>query len=185
MSLADVLNGMKDFDAKKDKVNTNNMNGLPAGEYQAMISDIGHMVYKSGYECIGVIFEVISGNHAGEKEYVNISMAEKSKNGKDIPDFVLERNVKLLMKLDALTAETPVLTARDFIGENETDVHENVAQKLHNRVGKTINLTVITRPNKKDPDNPFKEYELAAAAPIQTADPAGEDIVIPDKDLPF
>lgn len=190
MGLQDIANDLKNFDAKNDKINVSNMNGLPAGEYEVMVENAEHKVYKSGFDCFAVTLNVVSGDRAGQKEFINTSFAEVSKNGKPIPDFVLDRNARMVMKLGALMGVT--VSPEVFLLPNETDIHEKLNELIHPEIGKLVHLTIKTRENKNDPDNPYKEYEFdEAETKVETPD-AGEtpfsnsgQIEIDDEDLPF
>lgn len=174
MSLREMAaKGLAGFDPNKDSVEA--PQGLPAGDYKAAVSSIEHRSFDSGWDCFGTTFEVVEGDHAGQKENVNISFAEKSKAGKAIPDFILDRNIKFVSKLGAFSGVD--ITADDFGGENETDIHEHLANKLHEHIGTLVILKVSVRPNKKDPSNPYTSYDLD-----QTDQP--EAIDLGDDDLP-
>ncbi|TPR40429.1 DUF669 domain-containing protein [Apilactobacillus micheneri] len=176
MSLADLVNNnLKDFDPKKDNINGGG-NGLPAGDYKVSISEAGHTVYKSGYDCLKFKFEVIEGEHTGESELMNVSFAETSKKGNPIPDFVLERNMKTILTLSELMDAG--VTSDMFLLGNETDIHVAIDKKIHDKVGVVVNMNISERPNKKDPSNPYKEYEFSEAK-------QPENIDIDDEDLPF
>lgn len=192
MSLAELAASLEGFNPKEDKINASSGNGLPAGEYEVVVENAAHKTFKSGWDCFGFDLSVISGEHAGAKEMVNLSFAEVAKSGKQIPDFVLERNAKTVMTLGSLMGvEVPVKT---FLLPNETDIHEKLNALLHSHTGALAHMTISERPNKKDPDNPYKEYEFSApetqmdtpqvsddAMPFQNTD----SINIDDDDLPF
>lgn len=174
MSLRDLANkGLAGFDPNKDSVDA--PQGLPAGKYSTTVSAIEHRSFDSGWDCFGSTFEVVEEDHAGQKENVNISFAETSSKGKAIPDFILDRNIKFVSKLGAFLGVD--ITADDFAGDNETDVHEHLAKKLHDHIGVMVTLVVTTRPNKKDPSNPYTSYDLEAME-------QPEEIDIDDDDLP-
>lgn len=177
MSLADLANkALSDFDPNKDSINDNNQ-GLPAGDYVVAVEAVEHHVYEnSGYDCIRTVFQVTTGDHAGEKEYQNISFATKTKSGKAMSDFVLTRNMKFIAKLGALLGQT--VEPSIFASGNETDIHDDIAKLLTPGKGTLITLTVTFTPNKKDPDNPYKNYELSPAE-------QPEAIEIDDDDMPF
>lgn len=186
MTLNNILNDLKNFDAKKDKVNDAS-NGLPAGTYNTAVAGVQHFASnKSGYEAICVIFKALDGKYIGTKEFTYISLAETTLTGKMIPDFVIERNIKFLMKLDALTHDEPKLTINDFMSDNLTDKYETIVNKLRDIAGKTIELTVITRENSKDKTRPFKNYDLEMADPLPKKETKeNKDVEINDFDLPF
>ncbi|WP_282803963.1 hypothetical protein [Secundilactobacillus kimchicus] len=165
--------GLDGFDAKHDAVSA--PQGLPAGDYTVSVSDIAHRAFNSGWDAFGVTFEVVEGESVGRKENVNISFAETSKAGKAIPEFVLDRNVKLIAKLGAMM--NIGITGEDFAAENETDIHEHLAQKLRPGLGTIVILKIIETPNKKDPQNPYRNYDFEEAE-----QPAELDVT--DNELP-
>jgi len=175
MSLLDLAaDTLDNFDPNKDSVNAGNQ-GLPDGDYLTAIEDIKHATFDSGWDCLQIVFSVLDGEHAGEKEYDRISFATKSKAGKAIPDFILSRSIKFVIKLGALLGVE--MKPEYFASENETDTHETLSQVLAPEKGKTVTLHVKHRPNKKDPDNPYTEYDLDAAE-------QPEELNVSDADLP-
>lgn len=174
MSLRDLANkGLAGFDPNKDSVDA--PQGLPAGEYTTTLTAIEHRTFNSGWDCFGTTFEIAEGEYAGRRENVNISFAETSKAGKAIPDFILDRNIKFVSKLGSFIGVD--ITADDFGMENETDIHEHLANKLHDHIGVLMTLVVTTRPNKKDPSNPYTSYDLE---PMEQP----TEINVDDDDLP-
>lgn len=184
MSLAELAAQFESFDPKKDKINGGG-NGLPAGEYNAVIEVAEHKTFRSGWDCLGFEFKVVDGEHAGQKEQLNISFAETTKNGKDIPDFVLERNMNTVKTLGHLMGkEVPF---KPFQLPNETDIHEELGQLLRGNVGAIVKMTISERENKNNPANPYKEYEFDKSD-LQMETPAADNfdsIELADEDLPF
>ncbi|CAI2676693.1 hypothetical protein AKUG0403_PHAGE200120 (plasmid) [Apilactobacillus kunkeei] len=79
-----------------------------------------------------------------------------------------------------------------FLLPNETDIHEKLNELIHPEIGNLVHLTIKTRENKNDPDNPYKEYEFdEAETKVETPDADatpfsnGDQIEIDDEDLPF
>lgn len=80
-----------------------------------------------------------------------------------------------------------------FMGENETENYEMIQDAFQNAnvIGKLLQLTIKTGPNKKDPDHPYRNYKFDMAEQPKTAevsDPfAGQSngIQLTDDDLPF
>lgn len=189
MSLAELAQAMENYDPKKDKINGGG-NGLPAGDYNVIIEEAAHKTFRSGWDCLGFTFKVIDGDHAGQKESVNLSFAETAKSGKAIPDFVLERNMKTVITLGHLmNVDVPV---KAFLLPNETDIHEELGQLLRSEIGATAKMTISERENKKNPAEPFKEYEFEASnvameTPAADATPFNnaEDLDLENMELPF
>ncbi|MCG0728829.1 prophage protein [Lactiplantibacillus plantarum] len=175
MSLLDIAaNTLDNFDPKNDSVNSGST-GLPDGDYLTAVESIEHRSFDSGWDCLQIVFTVLDGDHAGEKEYDRISFATKGKAGKAIPDFILSRSIKFVIKLGSLLGVE--IKTEYFASENETDIHEMLTSVLAPEKGKSVILHVEHRPNKKDPDNPYVEYDLDATEQPETAD-------ITDADLP-
>lgn len=193
MSLLDAYkNATKNFDAKHDKINTSNYDPLPAGEYLTVMNKAEHFVSKrTGWEAMSFDMQVIEGDYAGRHEHVLVSLAEKSTKGKAIPDFVIARNIRTVAKISALSDVE--LEDSDFEGV-ETDVYEKLRQKFMGQEGATMIMKISETPNKKDPDNPYRNYEFAEDDSRETepedsdssnnTDPTevGEE---DDKELPF
>ncbi|ANZ65549.1 hypothetical protein AYR62_15805 (plasmid) [Secundilactobacillus paracollinoides] len=174
MSLRDLASkGLAGFDPKTDEIVS--ASGLPAGDYLTSVTAIEHRAFDSGWDCFGVSFQVMEGEHEGQTENVNISFAEKSKSGKAIPDFILDRNIKFAAKLGSFLGVD--VTDEDFDFDNETDIHEHLGQKLHGHEGLLTTLKVTVRPNKKDPSNPYTSYDLEEAE-------QPEELELDDSDLP-
>ena len=174
MSLLDIAaETLNKFDPKKDSVNAGN-SGLPDGDYLTAVESIEHRTFDSGWDCLQLVFTVLDGEHAGEKEYDRISFATHSKAGKAIPDFILSRSIKFVIKLgDLLGIE---MKPEYFAAENETDTHEMLANALAPEKGKSVILCVKHRPNKKDPDNPYVEYDLGAAEQPKVVEVMDDDL---------
>ena len=153
MSLLDLAKEIKDnFNPETDKVNTGG-DKLPAGTYDAVIANVEFANYDSGWEQIVATAEITTGELSGRKELINFSFIEEWK-GKAVKDFILQRNMKLAQKLA-------------FIGDyefKESDFQDtySVALALKNIIGTQMVLTIKERENKKDKENPFREYEVDA-----------------------
>lgn len=194
MSLLDAYkNATKDFDAKHDKISTGSYDPLPAGEYLTVMNKAEHFVSKrTGWEAMSFDMQVIEGEYAGRHEHVLVSLAEKSTKGKAIPDFVIARNIRTVAKISALSGVE--LEDSDFEGV-ETDVYEKLRQKFMGQEGATMIMKISETPNKKDPDNPYRNYDFAEDDSQETEEPEENDLPKDtdttevgkddDEDLPF
>ena len=80
-----------------------------------------------------------------------------------------------------------------FMGENETENYEMIQDAFQNAnvIGKLLQLTIKTSPNKKDPDHPYRNYKFDMVEQPKTAevsDPFAatkDPQEISDSDLPF
>lgn len=148
MSLLNTLKAIKDegFDPKKDKINGNGGGLLGSGTYPVRLISSEMSANKAGYEQIVVQLEVVSGNDAGRKEMIFLNFHD------DLPDFVKEKNSKILLKL-AEYAKVE-FTEKDLKDELTT------AEALQRGIGNQLRMELKIVPNKKNPDYPYRNYEF-------------------------
>lgn len=150
---------LSNFDAKNDKINGNTE--LPAGSYNTILENEEHYTYeKSGYDCLRFVLTVIDGKYTGRKEFVNASLATKKKDGTDMPDFVVSKNIKLIAKL---AAQVGMTVTPDMFAGNETDCYEKISQAMYPYKGKPLTMVISETPNKKDPSRPYRNYDFGPA----------------------
>lgn len=190
MGLQDAFNkATKDWDAKKDSANQSDL--IPAGTYQVVLDKTDHPVYDSGWDCLRFSMQVIKGKYASRKEQLRISLATKTKAGKAMPDFVVSRNIRTISKVAAMVGLT---VTPELFPDNETDAYEKLVDAFKPYEGKTLEMTITVTPNKKDPDNPYRNYDFgpgikveepaAKEEPVANSDNDAEPTV-DDDDLPF
>lgn len=173
MSLLDIMQEIKEsgFDPRKDAAGGSSR--IPAGEYPVVVTDLGFNVADSGWEYIQIQCEILDGDFAGQTEYVSIHFMEEWK-GKETPRFVLERNLKLARKL-ATFAE---------IKQKAADWEDgySIGEMLKPAIGLQVMLDIKETKNKKDPDNPYRNYDFFELDDtLQVKKPTE----ISDEDLPF
>ena len=149
---------LSSFNAKKD--NINGQAELPAGTYNTIMERAEHRVYPSGYDCLLFVLTVIDGEYVGRKEFVRASLATKKKDGTDMPDFVVSRNIKLIAKL---SAQVGLAVTPEMFAGNETDCYEKISRALYPYKGKPLTMAITESPNKKDPSNPYRNYDFGPA----------------------
>ncbi|MEK1356133.1 hypothetical protein HCY81_01710 [Limosilactobacillus fermentum] len=149
---------LSNFDAKKD--NVNGQTELPAGTYNTILEQAEHRIYDSGYDCLMFVLTVIDGKYVGRKEFVRASLATKKKDGTDMPDFVVSKNIKLIAKL---AAQVGLAITPDMFAGNETDCYEKISKALYPYKGKPLTTIISESPNKKDPSNPYRNYDFGPA----------------------
>lgn len=149
---------LSSFDAKKD--NVNGQAELPAGTYNTILEQAEHRAYDSGYDCLLFVLTVIDGKYVGRKEFVRASLATKKKDGSDMPDFVVSKNIKLIAKL---SAQVGLAITPDMFAGNETDCYEKISQALYPYKGKPLTMIISESPNKKNPSNPYRNYDFGPA----------------------
>lgn len=183
MSLKDFLNDTKkNFDPKKDKINSS-YDKLPEGTYLVTLDNANHFVSKvSGFEQLSFKMVVVDGEHASQSEFVGVNLATKKQDGSPMPDFVVTKNMRLLVTIGSLVGLT---ITDEMVDGNETDVYEKLKDAFAPYKGKLLEMTIKESPNRKDPDNPYRNYEFAEAEEGSTADPFDDEIEVDDDELPF
>lgn len=193
MGLLEALNKVKSekYDPKKDDISSG-FQPIPDGTYTVSLSGVNHGVWpKSGTDYIRFSFDVVTGEQAGRQEHITPILASKKSNGDPMPESVLARSIKTVQKIGAMVGfDVP---DKVFMGANESENYEAIQEAFYNAgvIGKLLKLTIKSSPNKKDPDNPWRNYKFAAAEQPTTAnveDPfkeASGDTTITDDDIPF
>lgn len=179
----------KDWDAKKDSANQADL--IPAGTYQVVLDKTDHPVYKSGWDCLRFSMQVIKGKYASRKEQLRISLATKTTEGKPIQDWIVSRNIRTISKIGAMVG---LNVTPELFPDNETDAYEKLVAAFKPYEGKTLEMTITFTRNKKDPNNPYRNYDFgpgikveeptAKEEPVADSD-SGAEPTIDDDDLPF
>jgi hypothetical protein len=193
MGLLEALNKVKSekFDPKKDDINSG-FQPIPDGTYTVTLSGVNHGVWpKSGTDYIRFSFDVVTGEQAGRQEHITPTLASKKTNGEKMSESTLARSIKMITKIGAMVGfDVP---DKVFMGANESEDYEMIQEEFRNAgvIGKLLKLTIKSSPNKKNPDNPWRNYKFEEAEQPTTAnveDPfkdAATGMEITDDDLPF
>lgn len=193
MGLLEALNKVKSekYDPKKDDISSG-FQPIPDGTYTVTLSGVNHGVWeKSGTDFVRFSFDVVTGEQAGRQEHITPILASKKSNGDPMPESVLARSIKMVQKIGAMVGfDVP---DKVFMGANESEDYEMIQNEFRNAgvIGKLLKLTIKSTPNKKDPDNPWRNYKFEEAEQPTTAnveDPfkdAATGMEITDDDLPF
>ncbi len=193
MGLLEALNKVKSekFDPKKDDISSG-FQPIPDGTYTVTLSGVNHGVWeKSGTDFVRFSFDVVTGEQAGRQEHITPILASKKSNGDPMPESVLARSIKMVQKIGAMVGfDVP---DKVFMGATESEDYEMIQEEFRNAgvIGKLLKLTIKSTPNKKDPDNPWRNYKFEEAEQPTTAnveDPfkdAATGMEITDDDLPF
>ncbi|MCC4417531.1 hypothetical protein [Limosilactobacillus reuteri] len=187
MGLQDAFNkATKDWNAKTDSANQSEL--IPAGTYQVMLDKVDHPVYDSGWDCLRFSMQVIKGKYASRKEQLRISLATKTTKGKPMPDFVVSRNIRTISKIAAMVG---LQVTPEMFPDNETDAYEKLMVAFKPYEGKTLEMKITVSPNKKDPDNPYRNYDFAEGIKVEEPQAKEEPLAtddaptLEDSDLPF
>lgn len=190
MSLIDAMNELKKsgWDAKKGKDYNPNA-GIPDGTYTVMLDGATHNA-KNDREFLMISFQVVEGDHEGAKETVFPSLAQKTATGKPMPDGVIARSIAQIKLIgEAVGVDVP---DRCFLHDTESEAYDDVAKVLHPAIGRLLKLTKEARPNRKNPQYPYRNYKFAKNAqpkqvpaedPFKGQSKTAEDIT--EDDMPF
>lgn len=193
MGLLEALNKVKSekYDPKKDDISSG-FKPIPDGTYTVTLSGVNHGVWeKSRTDFVRFSFDVVTGEQAGRQEHITPILASKKSNGDPMPESVLARSIKMVQKIGAMVGfDVP---DKVFMGANESEDYEMIQNEFREAgvIGKLLKLTIKSSPNKKDPDNPWRNYKFEEAEQPTTAsveDPfkdAATGMEITDDDLPF
>ena len=194
MGLLDALNQVKKekYDPKKDDFNSG-FQPIPDGTYTVSLSGVNHGVWsKSQTDFVRFSFSVVTGEQAGRQEHVEIYLNEIKKNGEPVSDETLRSRIKEIQKIGAMVGfDVP---DKVFMGENETENYEMIQDAFQNAnvIGKLLQLTIKTSPNKKNPDNPWRNYkfDMVEQPKVENVDDpfagnSGSEEKIDESKLPF
>ena len=193
MGLLEALKQVKSekYDPKKDDISSG-FQPIPDGTYTVSLSGVNHGVWKNSQtDYIRFSFDVVTGEQAGRQEHITPILASKKSNGDPMPESVLARSIKMVQKIGAMVGfDVP---DKVFMGANESEDYEMIQNEFREAgvIGKLLKLTIKSSPNKKDPDNPWRNYKFEEAEQPTTASveepfkDAATGMEITDDDLPF
>ena len=193
MGLLEALKQVKSekYDPKKDDISSG-FQPIPDGTYTVSLSGVNHGVWKNSQtDYIRFSFDVVTGEQAGRQEHITPILASKKSNGDPMPESVLARSITMVQKIGAMVGfDVP---DKVFMGANESEDYEMIQNEFREAgvIGKLLKLTIKSTPNKKDPNNPWRNYKFEEAEQPTTAnveDPfkdAATGMEITDDDLPF
>ena len=165
MSLLETLKAVKQegYDPKTDKINNGGL--LETGIYPVRLLSAERDISPRGQEQLIIKLEVVSGEFEGRKEVLFLSF------NADLPDFVLEKNGKILLSI--------VEFANIKTKKGDLDDEEMAAETLKRGIGNQFKMDLRTVPNKKNPDYPHRNYEFSL---LETE---GLEEIDEEDDLPF
>lgn len=178
---------LKNFDATKDKVNSSQFEQLPAGTYAVNLDNVGSQIYEnSGYHCLQFRFEIIDGEYASRKEFMNISLSPTTTTGKPMPEFVVARNLKSILAVAQMVGLT--LTDADFPND-ENMTYQILTEKFRPYFKTPLMMHLTITENTKNPQYPYRNYEFSKfVAPTQQNSPLSTPVApieVVDEDVPF
>lgn len=146
-----------------DAINTST--NLETGVYPVRIKQAERREFN-GQERANVTLEVVSGNHKDRLEFLELNFDE------NLPDFVLEKNGKILLTLIEILGVNPT--------KDQLQDTEGLVEYFQSTIGKQFKMDLKLTKNKKNPQYPYRNYEFSKLDENPFAD-AGEDM----DDFPF
>lgn len=145
MSILDTMKKVKDagFTAG-DAINTST--NLESGIYPVRIKQAERRVFKD-QERANVTLEVVSGDHKDRLEFLELNFNET------LPDFVLEKNGKILLTLIEILGVNPT--------KEQLQDTEGLVEYFQSQIGKQIKMDLKLSKNKKNPQYPYRNYEFS------------------------
>lgn len=167
MGILDTLNNIKKegYDPKTDSVSTSSR--LAEGNYPVRLKSAQAGQSKGTHQDqVAITLEVVSGPDKNRLEIIYLSFNE------ELPEFVLEKNGRILLKIAAMVSVK--------LTRNDLDDEYSAAEALSKGIGKQFKMELSISPNKKNPQYPYRNYEFEL---LNDTPNDGSDI--PDDDLPF
>lgn len=191
MGLLDLMNDVKNdgFDPETDKATVNTNTVWPDGEYTVMIGKLtGYRQNQFfGNDEINIQLEQVEGDLAGSQDFHTLSLETTKSDGSPLPSAVVRKNTvgtpKEIMQILAVTDT-------EYTDDDWEDLR-TIGERLEDAVGKMLTVEFSSKPNKKNPDYPYKNYNFVRyeQGDMETPDPfaakANTEIDISDDDLPF
>ena len=189
MSLRDAVNELKKngFDPKEGK-EFNAFAKIPDGTYTMSLDGATHSV-KGDRDYLVLGFSVVTGEQEGKRETIFPSLAQTKSDGQPMPASVIARNISMIQIIGEMV-DNPI-SDKCFDFDNESDAYEALAKAFQPALGKVLEMTITSAPNKKNPQYPFRNYEFAKHEQPKVADAkdpfngTGDTVDINDDDLPF
>lgn len=166
MSILNTLSAIKKegFNPETDAVQGNTK--LPAGNYPVRFKSVMANVSQSGRTQLSITLEVVSGKDKNRLETIFLSFDD------GLPDFVKEKNGKILLKIASLS--DVALKESDLADEYTT------AAALEKGLGAQFEMRLTITENKKKPEHPYRNYDF-----VKLSDKPAQMPDFNDDDLPF
>lgn len=189
MSMLEVLKSLEEehFDAKKGKV-SNSIETLPEGTYNCVLKGVTHRA-KNGRGFLMFSLEVVDGDYAGRTESIFPTLEQTTSKGNPMPDFVLARSIKTIKIIGAMVGmDVPNAC---FLSDDADANYDAIEKAFDGFEGKMLQMTIKLSPNKKNPDQPYRNYEFAPAEQPKVAEVKSDPFAqvagaeVNEDDLPF
>ncbi len=191
MGLLDLMNEVKNdgFDPEHDKATVSTNTVWPDGEYTVMIGKLtGYRQNQFlGIDEINIQLEQVVGDLAGSQDFHTLSLETTKADGSPLPSAIVRKNTigtpKEIMQILAVTDT-------EYTDDDWEDLR-SIGERLEDAVGKMVTVEFSSKPNKKNPDYPYKNYNFVRyeqgdmETPSPFAASGDTEIDISDDDLPF
>ena len=178
MSLKDLANQtLEGFNPATDNASQQEPEGLPAGEYDVALNSVQFQVFDSGYECISVDAEVLTGEEAGRHEFININLDPEFVTSSGVKlyekfPFMLKQNIKYISQLAFAVGVT--------LENDDWEDMVSLAQAFDEQDAKGQQFILeVKKTQSKDKSKEYTNYVFAAYADND------EEISISNEELPF
>ena len=170
MSLRDAMKqATTGFDPKKDSVQK--FKGLDSGKYTVVVTRVEDHETPWNTEQLNFVLEVVDGECAGQKEFLQIGLDELTSKGN--PNPMLETNLRLVTKLAAILG----VTIPDEAWDDDDLIYDSLARAFQPAIGKVMLMDLRVRPNKRNPQYPYRNYDFSET--IQPITPEASDEEVP------
>ena len=143
MAILNVLKATKESGFNPgDAINTST--GLETGIYPVRINQASRQEFN-GQERANVTLEVVSGEYKGRLEFLELNFNDT------LPEFVLEKNGKILLTLIDILRVNPT--------KDQLQDTEGLVEYFQSRIGKQLKMDLKLTKNKKNPQNPYRDWE--------------------------
>lgn len=145
MSILNRLQAVKDSGFNPgDAINTST--NLETGIYPVRIKQAERREFN-GQERANIILEVVSGKDKDRLEFLELNFNDT------LPDFVLEKNSKILLTLIDILEANPT--------KDQLEDTEGLVEYFQSQIGKQIKMDLKLSKNKKNPQYPYRNYEFS------------------------
>lgn len=161
MSLLDAFNEVKEQENKVSE-NSQGYRDLPDGTYTVTLDAAQYGTRADNSAYLRFTFRACDGDYEGVTHSIFPTLAEVTKTGKPMPNFVLARSIREIVYL----GEAVGITVPDkvfSVKETENARYEQIEQLFAPAIDKKLRLRIKTKPNLNNPAYPIKNYTFSKA----------------------
>lgn len=185
MSMEDILNKLKSGELKADSAGQRE--DLPAGTYDVILKGATHSVGKNSQrDFLMLTFQIMNGEYAGRTESVFPNLHTFSAIGKTYNENYTVRQLALVVNickavgssidfkwLSDATAQIEAQAKAQNMDQIKSDakvaseLYEALKDNLQACAGRPLKMAIVEKPNRRNPQSPYRNYEFAAVAQRQ------------------